>query len=381
MTEFSAHGGEIMPERKYNHYIPKFYLANFSGNKNFIDKCLLASGKVIRSAPTKSTGGKDYLYGKDGTIEETFMQLEGRWDGIVKKIIATESLPGNAEDLEYLLHFILLSENRTLVKANNNMAFWGEQYRVTAKLMRENGRLDVPEEAIEMIGAESPIPNLQDFKNHMFLMNICADLRMALIKNISSLPFITSDHPVVKYNQLFMSHGYYKAYGYGQMGIQIFFPFSPSLCLVLFDPIPYRLHCYYENKFVVKDTTAIRSINTLVAGYANQELYFSPTTSDRTIRKILDRRIPDGLSPASGSHRVGNGFFVFMSDPSYLHKVDIPLFSVIKPFREMKLSHFFSPPLRPHAEKVKENDKDYRDTENAPQKEILEEMQGCDARI
>lgn len=155
-----------MPERKYNHYIPKFYLANFSGNKNFIDKCLLASGKVIRSAPTKSTGGKDYLYGKDGTIEETFMQLEGRWDGIVKKIIATESLPGNAEDLEYLLHFILLSENRTLVKANNNMAFWGEQYRVTAKLMRENGRLDVPEEAIEMIGAESPIPNLQDFKNH-----------------------------------------------------------------------------------------------------------------------------------------------------------------------------------------------------------------------
>lgn len=34
-----------------------------------------------------------------------------------------------------------------------------------------------------------------------------------------------------------------------------------------------------------------------------------------------------------------------------------------------------------HAEKVKENDKDYRDTENAPQKEILEEMQGCDTRV
>ena len=47
----------------------------------------------------------------------------------------------------------------------------------------------------------------------------------------------------------------------------------------------------------------------------------------------------------------------------------------------MKLSHFFSPPLRPHAEKVKENDKDYRDTENAPQKEILEEMQGCDTLV
>lgn len=362
-----------MPERKYNHYIPKFYLANFSGNKSFIDKCLLASGKIIRSAPTKSTGGKDYLYGKDGVIEETFMQLEGRWDGIVKNIIATEGLPSNAEDLEYLLHFILLSENRTLAKANNNMEFWGEHYRVTAKLMKEHGRLDVPEEAIEMIGAESPIPNLQDFKNHMFLMNICADLRIALIKNISPLPFITSDHPVAKYNQLFISHNYFVAYGYGQMGIQIFFPISPLLCLVLFDPIPYRLHNYYKNKFVVKEPTAIRAINTLVAGYANQELYFSSATSDRTIRKILDKRSPNTLTPASGSHRVENGFIVFMSNPSYLHKVDIPLFSVVKPFRAMELSPFSSPPLRPHAKNVKKNDKDYRNEHNVSQNKTSED--------
>lgn len=362
-----------MAERKYNHYIPKFYLANFSGNKSFIDKCLLASGKIIRSAPTKTTGGKNYLYGEDGIIEETFSQLEGHWDGIVKNIISTESLPSNPEDYEYLLSFILLSENRTLAKANNNMEFWGEHYRVTARLMKEHGRLNIPEEAIEMIGAESPIPNLHDFKNHMFLMNICADLRIALIKNISPLPFITSDHPVVKYNQLFISHNYFVAYGYGQMGIQMFFPISPSLCLVLFDPIPYRLHNYYEDKFIVNDTTAIRAINTLVAGYANQELYFSSATSDRTVRKILDKRIQNGLTSASGSQRVGNGFIVFMSDPSYLHKVDIPLFSVVKPFREMELSPYISPPLRPHAKSVKKNDGDYSNENNNSQSKILED--------
>ena len=350
-----------MAERKYNHYIPKFYLANFSGNKKFIDKCILSSGKIIRSAPTKSTGGQDYLYGEDGKIEEIFCQLEGRWDGIIRNIILTESIPKDGEDYEYLLHFILLSENRTLAKANSNLEFWGEQYRVMAKLLKENGKINLSDAAIETIGADTPIPNLQDLKNDIFLMNICADLRMALIKNISPLPFITSDHPVVKYNQLFMSHDYYKAYGYGQMGIQMFFPISPSLCLALFDAIPYRLHNYHGDKFVVKDPVTIRSINILVAGYANQELYFSPTTSNRTIRKILAKRIPDGLSAAAGSHRAGNGFFVFMSDPSYLHKVDIPLFSVIKPFREMELSQFLSPPLRPHAEKVKERDKDYRE--------------------
>ena len=356
-------GAKQLAERKYNHYIPKFYLANFSGNKKCIDKCILSSGKIIRSAPTKSTGGKDYLYGEDGIIEEIFCQLEGRWDGILKKIIRTESIPKDYEDYECLLHFILLSENRTLAKANSNLAFWSEQYRVMAKLLKENGEISLSDAAIDTIGADSPIPNLQNLKNDIFLMNICADLQMALIKNISALPFITSDHPVVKYNQLFMLHSFRQAYGYGQMGIQMFFPISPSLCLVLFDPVPYRLHNYDGNKFVVANPVTIRSINTLVAGYADQEIYFSPTTSERTVRKILEKRIPECLSPASGSHRLGDGFLVFMSDPSYLHKVDIPLFSVIKPFRAMGLSHYFSPPLRPHAEKVKERDEDYSNTE------------------
>ena len=49
-----------MAERKYNHYVPRFYLANFSGNKRCIDKCVLSSGQIIRSASMKSTAGQDY---------------------------------------------------------------------------------------------------------------------------------------------------------------------------------------------------------------------------------------------------------------------------------------------------------------------------------
>ena len=352
-----------MSEKKYNHYVPKFYLANFSGSNKFIDKCLLSSGKIIRTASTSSSGGKDYLYGKDGKLEDAFCELEGIWTDIVKQIILTETIPNNPEDYTCLMHFILLSENRTLAKANSNLEFWGENYRVMAKLLKRNGKIDLSDEAIDAISAESLIPNLQDLQHDLFLMDICADLQIALIKNISSLPFITSDHPVVKYNQLLMSNDCFRAFGYGQMGIQIFFPISPSLCLVLFDPVPYRLHYYYDEKFVVNNPSIIGSINTLIAGYANQEIYFSPSTSDRTISKILKKRIPNSLSRATGSLPAGNGFIVFLSDPSYLHKLDIPLFSVIKPFREMDFSCCSAPPLRPHAEKVKSKDPDYQDDE------------------
>ena len=45
-----------------------------------------------------------------------------------------------------------------------------------------------------------------------------------------------------------------------------------------------------------------------------------------------------------------------MADPSYVHKVDIPLFSIIKPFRDIPISRCSSPPLRPHAEIIRELD-------------------------
>lgn len=345
-----------MADRKYNHYIPRFHFANFSGSKKFIDKYILSSGKLVRSASTKSTGGKDYLYGEDGKIEDIFCQLESQWAKIIRKIITTEQIPNNPEDYKYLLQFIILSENRTIAKANSNLDFWTTQYRVIAKMLQEQGQLNIPNEIVNSIVADSPIPNLQSIRHDIFLMNICDDLQMALIKNTSDLPFITSDHPVVKYNQLFMFHSYRKAYGYGQMGIQIFFPISPTLCLVLFDPIPYRLHYFYKDKFIINDPLIICSINTLVAGYADKELYFSSNTSDQTIQNIVNSRLTNALSPASGSYRVESSFFVFISDPSYLHRVDMPLFSIIKSFREMSLSHYPFPPLRPHAERIKDKD-------------------------
>lgn len=345
-----------MAEKKYNHYIPKFYLANFSGSSKYIDKCILSTGKIIRAASTGSTGGKDYLYGKDGKIEDIFCQLEGKWADIVRNIIATESIPTDPDEYAYLLHFIILSENRTLAKANSNLEFWGEQYRVLARMLKEQGELDIPDEIIESLGAECAIPNLMSIQPDIFMMNICADLKIAIIKNISDLPFITSDHPVVKYNQFLVYHDYFRGYGYGQMGIQIFFPISPKLCLVMFDHVPYRLHNFYKGKFVVNDPKVIRSINTLVAGYASQEIYFCRDTSERTIAKIVEQRVPNALTPSTGSFRAGQGYFIKMADPSYIHHVDIPLFSVIKPFREMHISRYNSPPLRPHAEWVKEQD-------------------------
>lgn len=217
-----------MDIKKYNHYVPRFYLSNFSGSKKYIDKCILSSEKIIRSASMDSSAGENYLYGKDGVIENAFSNLEGRWATIIKKIIDTEQIPTDPEEYQHLLHFIVLSDVRTLSKANDNLEFWSEQYRIMATMLKEQGRVDLPDELIASITADSQIPNLIGLQNDIFLVDCCADLHLAIIKNVSNLPFITSDHPSNKYNQLLISAKCCGAFGYGQMGIQIFLLFHLS---------------------------------------------------------------------------------------------------------------------------------------------------------
>lgn len=355
-----------MSTKKYNHYVPKFYLANFSGSKDCIDKCLLSSQRIIRNAPTKSTGGKDYLYGKDGIIEDAFCEMEGHWATIIEKIITNEELPTDSDSLQYLLYFIILSDARTLATANNTLDFWATQYQTMATVLKKHGRLDIPDEMIPCISAEAEIPNLFALEQANDIFDYCLDLQLSLIKNISNLPFISSDNPVAKYNQFFVERKYYRSYGYGHMGLQIFLPLSPKLCLVLYDPVPYRRHFFYGNKFIVNEPTAISAINTLIAGYANQEIYFSKVTSDRTINKILKNRVDKPLSPASASWGAGDHYLVFKSEPSYFHHINCPLFSLKKPFREMTLPAHMGGPLRPRARML--SDKEERNKHNNPNK-------------
>lgn len=343
-----------MSKKKYNHYVPKFYMANFSGSSNCIDKCILSSGKIIRAVPTKSTGGKDYLYGKDGVIEDAFSKMESIWASIIRSIIRTEQIPRDWNSIEELHFFMVLSDYRTWAHAQETLGTWTALYQTMARMAKAHGRLDVPDELIERITAEDPIPNRYAFKHAGYTVKCCRDLRLALIKNISEMPFITSDNPVAKYNQFFMERGYFRPYDYGHWGIQIFLPISPKLCLVLFDPCAYRVRHMHDGKIVLNDPKAIRAINTLIVAYADKEIYFSGDTSDRTIQKLVRNRDPGAMCSAVATWGDTNNSFVFEREPSYWKKLDTTIFTVRKAFREVPLPPHMGGPIRPYVEELEE---------------------------
>ncbi|HEX2983013.1 MAG TPA: DUF4238 domain-containing protein, partial [Ignavibacteriales bacterium] len=59
-----------MAERKNQHFVPQFYLRNFSENKKSLCDYNLSNNKYIKNASIKDMASQNYFYGKDENIEK-----------------------------------------------------------------------------------------------------------------------------------------------------------------------------------------------------------------------------------------------------------------------------------------------------------------------
>jgi hypothetical protein len=67
------------------------------------------------------------------------------------------------------------------------------------------------------------------------------DLHNKLLINKTSVEFITSDHPIVMYNQLLTFRTFGSNCGVACKGLQIFYPLDPKKVLMLYDGQIYRV--------------------------------------------------------------------------------------------------------------------------------------------
>lgn len=74
-------------ETKNQHYVPQFYLRNFSEDGHGIRTFNLSSGKLIPHAKLKCQCSKDYFYGEDGVLESALGGLETAFSTTFKNCI------------------------------------------------------------------------------------------------------------------------------------------------------------------------------------------------------------------------------------------------------------------------------------------------------
>ncbi len=274
-----------MADKKRQHYVPRFYLRNFSIGESgkAIGIFNIHSGLYVPSGKLRTQAYGTYFYGADTAFEDRLGIFEGRTAPIIAEILRGNRLPAAlSQDHHALLAFTVLQHSRTAYAAE-------EQNELIDKLVKavfaKDPRLEV---------------DLDDFcvrftnstRRTLVLAARCLplafDLKFKLMLNISVLPFITSDNPVVFYNQFLEPRKTEGATtGLACKGLQIFLPLSPTHCVVFYDRDVYKVGSRRAVPVELASVSEICAINRLQCINALNSVYFNDSISEAQVRTAV----------------------------------------------------------------------------------------------
>lgn len=272
-----------MPANKKHHYVPRVYLKNFSSNEKTINLFNLNRDIVIREGKLKSQCYRDYLYGVEDGLEKALGIIEGQ-AAILFREIRKELKPPYFESGNYgnFLTFVIFQRNRTLYAArsiNEMLVAMAQKYI--------SYRPDVPEDIFDKISIKVNDPVIHALKAANQSLHFAMDLSCKLLLAKKGSEFITSDNPVVFYNQALEVCDSHHEIGTASKGLQIFFPISPEISILFYDASVYKVGGRREQSIQVTEQSDMDQINTLMLANAEENIYF--LTSDRINLKEIKR--------------------------------------------------------------------------------------------
>lgn len=358
-----------------NHYVPQFYLKNFSTNRKSIGIYNLKNGKYVKEASIKKQACKDNLYGYDNKIEDMFMNIESLAAGVIREITEFQRIPSNeSEEYQILLIFMLLSEARNLKTADSFNNLVDKQMKTILKMKIENQTLkEISPELIDQSDIKMDIPNLTSIKAVFDIYQILFDLKCCLIVNNTDRYFITSDNPLVRYNLMYIRKKYrLRGYGLGNMGIQLFYPITPRLCICIFDNVLYKHKEDEQGNIIVNKGRYIDELNKLIYLNSYETLFFNGNTPVTYIRRLVESSNHDSYGVEKEVTILGSKVnkLIQFSPKVVEESINLPMFGINLKLAEISLPYHMAGPLRPYAMRFVEKKK--MDSNNPINKDILQ---------
>lgn len=335
--------GKKKDPKTYNHYVPQFYLKNFSGNKS-IGVYNFDRKKFIDVAAIDKNAGRDFLYGKDTDLEDWFQNLEGIWATIINNILIHEKVPKDSTDYTYLLMFIYLSDVRIAEKADDFKRNKLEETKNIIKMFAAQDDISLLDEDIENLDILIDRPNISYIQGMKNIIPIISDLCPMIIVNESKLGFITSDAPIAKYNQWFIERDYKHPYGFGHIGFQCFVPLSPKICFCLYDDNVYKNKYSNKGRIRLYNESEIEQLNKLFIHNSYKEIYYeigSRAWLEKNVELKSENKIEEWI--------MGNpehGYLQKMSNRSVYDIINLPMFKTNQFFKTAPLPYNEAGPIR-----------------------------------
>ena len=262
-----------MADNKNQHYVPQFYLRNFSSDDKHIAAYHLGQGRSLGLVPIKDQCSKDYFY-KSIDVEKQLGTIEADASKIISKIIAGKYSELSQVEQLSIRAFIMLQKSRTKHSADliRNAASKMKALLISMKPTEELKKL------VLEIGEtmRNSVDLMMDVFPELFLQSL--DLSMKLLINLTDRPFITSDDPVFEYDQFLERVCDSLGYGIGSKGIEIFMPISAKLMILLYDSKIYKIGTRKTCQVMITQRNDVDQLNLLTILYSNKVIYYEDGT-------------------------------------------------------------------------------------------------------
>lgn len=261
-----------MPKNKKHHYVPKFYLRLFSRDKKSICLYNLPKQLHVVNASLKNQCYQDYFYGKEKTTESALAGMEGEIARLYSLINNHNSLPPPlSEHHVAMVMSVLIQYGRTKYQADALDEMHDKIFKHTFK--------EKIESELEGVNLDDHIIGIKDVAQYSLgLMTqhypLLLDLGYKLLVNKTGVEFITSDNPVVMYNQLLSFRKMGGNTGLSCKGLLISFPVSPGKLIIMYDDNVYRVGGETKSVIEVTSEKDVYDLNALQACSCYENIYF-----------------------------------------------------------------------------------------------------------
>ncbi|MFO0962129.1 MAG: DUF4238 domain-containing protein [Phycisphaerales bacterium] len=267
-----------MADHKKQHFVPKFYLRNWSPDDRLITMLHLETGKYIPRAPLADQCQENWLYGTDLKIEKALGVIEAHAAKVIGDVIQGGAAPLNrSPDYGILQTFVICQIART-VAAGDALENMTEDF-LKGLLATEYG-----EEALNGARVSMDLPSGRSLAAALSARHFLVDLDLKVLRLACDGEFITSDDPAVVCNP-FTELMFKRAFtGFAHRGLQIFLPLDPKHVALFYDSWMYRVGETDQAIVEVRSRRDLAALNALQARYATECLYTKTLGADALTR-------------------------------------------------------------------------------------------------
>jgi hypothetical protein len=291
------------------HFVPQHYFRLYSGSERLIDLLLLKTGEIKLNCKIRQQCSKRDFYGSDD-IERVFSHFEATFSQATRSALEFALDPTEGISDEWWIPFcqsITFQRGRTESASERTattweqMALWDYEHSFLPSLdatFSEQAREALKKGAISFVQSRKETASFGAILGLEMAFAI-SDLLPCFLINKTASPFVFSDSPIVLYNTSFSHVRNRGVLGWQSQGLQVFYPLTPSVCLMLYDADAYFGDATETNRLEVCIDHDVFQLNMLQLHAARNAVYFSGSENSEYVASLWEKSSERTLPPGS----------------------------------------------------------------------------------